>query len=105
MFDEEKNWKMKLKSIGAYLMNKCTINDIALNIGSGMTPLHSNMEFWNSSDYPGLKLSNLVLFKYMILKNIFLKLQLNRQQLNYGLLKQYLLLCTARAKLEAKFQL
>jgi type I restriction enzyme S subunit len=44
-------------------MNKCTINDIALNIGSGMTPLRSNMEFWNSSDYPWLKTEQLGTFQ------------------------------------------
>lgn len=44
-------------------MNKCTINDVALNIGSGMTPLRSNMEFWNSSDYPWLKTEQLGTFQ------------------------------------------
>lgn len=44
-------------------MNKCTINDIALNIGSGLTPLRSNIEFWNSTDYQWLKTEQLGSFQ------------------------------------------
>lgn len=44
-------------------MDKCTINDIAINIGSGITPLRSNNEFWNSPDYPWLKTEQLGSFQ------------------------------------------
>lgn len=44
-------------------MNKCTLNDIALNVGSGLTPLRSNSEFWNSPDYPWLKTEQLGTFQ------------------------------------------
>lgn len=40
-------------------MKKCKLSEIASFIGSGMTPLRSNENYWNSKDYPWLKTEQL----------------------------------------------
>lgn len=39
-------------------MNR-TIQDVASEIGSGITPLRSNSKFWNSRDIPWVKTEQL----------------------------------------------
>lgn len=40
-------------------MTKLTINDIALTVGSGITPLRSNASFWDNPKFPWLKTEQL----------------------------------------------
>lgn len=40
-------------------MKKCKLSEIASFIGSGMTPLRSNENYWNPKDYPWLKTEQL----------------------------------------------
>lgn len=44
-------------------MNKCTINDVAKTIGSGITPSRSNNAFWSNPKYPWLKTEQLGTFQ------------------------------------------
>lgn len=44
-------------------MKKCTINDVANIIGSGLTPSRSNNAFWNNPKYPWLKTEQLGAFQ------------------------------------------
>ena len=86
-------------------MNKCTINDIALNIGSGMTPLRSNMEFWNSSDYPWLKTEQLGTFQIYDTEEYISKAAFEQTTIKLWPPKTISVAMYGEVKLEAKFQL